>query len=111
MGFWISYGLGSENENLPSFISLNAAKPSVYSSTFLPTEYAGTPIGTNGENMSAATIRDIAGDHLLSAVKRQQLDFVQQMNRKHQNNRTQESPLVLDNQILESGIKNKGYIH
>ena len=83
MGSWISYGLGSENDNLPSFISLNAAKPSVYSSAFLPTEYAGTPIGTNGENMSAATIRDIAGDHLPSALKRQQLDFVQQMNHRH----------------------------
>lgn len=83
MGSWISYGLGSENENLPAFISLNAAKPSVYSSAFLPTEYAGTPIGTNGENMSAATIRDISGHHLPRSVKRSQLDFVQQMNRKH----------------------------
>ena len=83
MGSWISYGLGSENDNLPSYISLNAAKRSVYSSAFLPTEYADTPIGTNGENMSAATIRDIAGDHLPSALKRQQLDFVQQMNHRH----------------------------
>ena len=83
MGSWISYGLGSENEDLPTFISLNAAKPSVYSSAFLPTEHAGTPIGTNGENMSAATIRDIAGDHLPRSIKRRQLDFVQQMNSKH----------------------------
>src|SRR6056300_1206591 len=34
IGSWVSYGLGSENENLPGFISLNAAKPSVYSSAF-----------------------------------------------------------------------------
>ena len=88
MGSWISYGLGSENENLPSFISLNAAKPSVYSSAFLPTQYAGTPIGTNGENMSAATIRDIAGEHLPASAKRKQLDFVQQMNRSHASQRS-----------------------
>lgn len=83
MGSWINYGLGTENENLPAFISLNAAKPSVYSSAFLPTENEGTPIGTNGENMSLATIRDVSGDHLPPAVKREQLDFVQQMNREH----------------------------
>jgi hypothetical protein len=83
LGSWITYGLGSENEDLPGFISLNPAKPSVYSSEFLPTCFEGTPIGTNGENMSLATIRDIAGQHLPPAAKRDQLDLVQQMNREH----------------------------
>ena len=35
LGSWINYGLGSENHDLPGFISLNAAKPAVYSSAFL----------------------------------------------------------------------------
>lgn len=83
IGSWISYGLGTENENVPAFISLNAAKPSVYSSAFLPTENSGTPIGTNGENMSSATIRDIASNHLTVDAKRLQLDFVGEMNRDH----------------------------
>lgn len=84
MGSWISYGLGSENQNLPTFISLNAMKPAVYSSAFLPTSFSGTPIGTNGEDMSKATINDIAGRHLPMNAKRQQIDFVQAMNRRHQ---------------------------
>ncbi|MEK6238756.1 MAG: DUF1501 domain-containing protein, partial [Planctomycetales bacterium] len=46
MGAWINYGLGTENQNLPGFISLNAAKPSVYSSAFLPPVFEGSPIGT-----------------------------------------------------------------
>ncbi len=83
MGSWISYGLGTENEDLPSFISLNASKPSVYSAAFLPTEFTGTPIGTNGEDMSLATIRDIAAAHLPQHVKRDQLDLVQLMNHEH----------------------------
>jgi len=83
MGAWISYGLGTENENLPGFISLNASKPSVYSSAFLPTEFAGTPIGTNGEDMSRATIRDISADHLPTTARRTQLDFVRSMNHDH----------------------------
>ena len=87
IGSWINYGLGSQNENLPGFISLNAAKPSVYSSAFLPTQFAGTPIGTNGEDMSLATIRDIDSDHLPPKAKRQQLHFVQQMNRQHLDSR------------------------
>lgn len=83
MGSWITYGLGTENENLPAFISLNAAKPSVYSSEFLPTAFAGTPIGTNGEDMSQAVIQNVKSDHLPLAAKRQQVDFLQSLNRQH----------------------------
>ena len=83
MGSWISYGLGTENQNLPGFISLNAAKPSVYSSRFLPSAFEGTPIGVNGENMSEATIRDIHGAHLPLAAKRRQVDLIQSLNREH----------------------------
>jgi hypothetical protein len=83
MGSWVTYGLGTENEDLPSFISLNAAESAVYSSSFLPTQCSGTPIGTNGESMSEATIRDISGSHLTHTAKRRQLDFVQSMNRRH----------------------------
>ncbi len=36
LGSWITYGLGTENQNLPGFISLNTSKSSVYSSAFLP---------------------------------------------------------------------------
>ena len=84
LGSWITYGLGHENRNLPSFISLNAMKPAVYSSAFLPTAFAGTPIGINGQNMSKATINDISGRHLSLREKRRQVDFVQAMNREHQ---------------------------
>ncbi|MEE2641704.1 MAG: DUF1501 domain-containing protein [Planctomycetota bacterium] len=83
LGSWIHYGLGTENENLPGFISLNANKPSVFSSAFLPTHHSGTPIGINGEDMSKATINHIHSDHLSPATKRTQIDFIQTMNRDH----------------------------
>ncbi len=83
MGSWINYGLGTENQNLPGFISLNTAKPSVYSSACLPPIYEGTPVGVNGEDMSKATIGNIAGDHLPLEIKRRQLDLIQAMNREH----------------------------
>lgn len=46
MGSWVTYGLGSENKNLPGFISLCAGVPDVgtqlWSSAFLPSVYQGT---------------------------------------------------------------------
>ena len=83
LGSWVTYGLGTENQNLPGFISLNTSKSSIYSSAFLPSIYNGTPIGVNGENMSLATIANIESDHLPLSTRRRQLDFVQSLNRQH----------------------------
>lgn len=93
LGSWIHYGLGSENQNLPGFISLNASKPSVYSSAFLPSVHAGTPIGLNGEDMSLATINNIQNGHLELAAKREQLNFVQSLNRSHSAQRPNDQKL------------------
>ena len=83
MGSWVSYGLGTENQNLPGFISLNPGKPTVFSSAFLPPTFEGTPIGLNGEDMSKASISYIANDHLTLSAKRKQLEMIQAMNRDH----------------------------
>ena len=105
MGAWISYGLGTENQNLPGFISLNAAKPSVYSSAFLPPIYEGTPVGVNSEDMTKATISNITGDHLPLAAKRRQLDLVQAMNRSHAAQRPDDAQLDGVIQSLELGFR------
>ena len=83
MGSWITYGLGTENQDLPGLISLNTSKPSIYSSAFLPPAYMGTAIGINGEDFSKATIPNIGSKHLSPANKRRQLDLVQALNREH----------------------------
>ncbi len=56
LGSWVSYGLGSANANLPSFVVLNSnvlpgtntqsVTPKLWSSGFLPTEHAGVPLRT-----------------------------------------------------------------
>ena len=52
MGSWITYGLGTENQNLPGFITicptLATAACSNWSSAFLPAVYQGTPLGNAG---------------------------------------------------------------
>jgi hypothetical protein len=105
MGSWITYGLGTENQNLPGFISLNTSKSSVYSSAFLPSIYNGTPIGVNGEDMAQATIGNVAGDHLPLPAKRRQLDFVQMLNRDHLAQRPGDEELDSVIQSMELGFR------
>lgn len=105
LGSWISYGLGTENQNLPAFVSLNTSKPASYSSGFLPSIHNGTPIGVNGEDMSAASIRNIQSDHLPFPAKRRQLDFVQYLNRQHQAARPNDAKLESVIQSMELGFR------
>ena len=105
LGSWISYGLGTENDNLPGFISLNTSKRSVYSSAFLPAVHNGTPIGVNGENMSTATIANLSGGSLPPAARRHQLDFVQQLNREHAAERGADPRLENVIESLELGYR------
>ena len=105
LGSWITYGLGTENEDLPGFISLNTSKSSVYSSAFLPSIHNGTPIGVNGEDMAAATISNVHSDHLPLSAKRRQLDFVQMLNRQHRSQRNDDDVLDGVMQSMELGFR------
>ncbi len=64
MGSWVLYGLGSENENLPGFISIAPSNGNGgarnYGNAFLPAIYQGTPVGRAGAPASEATIRNLA---------------------------------------------------
>lgn len=50
---WVSYGLGSENQNLPGFVSISPLAthggPRNYGPAFLPAEHQATTIGRNGK--------------------------------------------------------------
>ncbi|MEM7235071.1 MAG: DUF1501 domain-containing protein [Planctomycetota bacterium] len=87
VGSWVAYGLGTENRDLPGFISLNGHETSVSSSAFLPSVFAGTTIGVNGEDFSTASLADVDSRHLPRSVRRSQLDFIQAMNHEHKRSR------------------------
>lgn len=105
MGAWVAYGLGTENQNLPGFVSFNTAKPAEYAAAHLPPVYGGTPVGINGEDMSRATISDITGSHLPPALKRRQLGLIQDMNRSHLSARADDPALEGVIQTLELGFR------
>ena len=85
MGSWVLYGLGSENQNLPGFISLcppdNVGGAQNYGSAFLPAFYQGTKIGNFNQNIKAASLRNLSNQNMSGKLQRRQLDFVQSLNR------------------------------
>jgi hypothetical protein len=90
MGSWALYGLGTENQNLPGFITI---KPSLghggqnnWSSSFLPGEYQGTPIGNSGmkvEEIEKEPMPFLIPQGLTHENQRFELDMLQKMNRRH----------------------------
>ncbi len=78
MGSWITYGLGTENQNLPGFITicptLTHGGVNNYASAFLPAVYHGTPIGNASTSSERATIPFIQGP-TPPGIQRMELDF------------------------------------
>lgn len=82
IGAWLHYGLGSENQNLPGFVVMDAGEnfsgPAIWWAGFLPTRYQGTLVKASE---GIANIRMPAG--FTEAARRTQLDFMERMNRRH----------------------------
>ena len=83
MGSWITYGLGTENENLPGFVTISPSAGNGgarnYGSAFLPAEFQGTAFGKAGAPISKAMLRNLAGERT-AAEQRQMLDRLQALN-------------------------------
>ena len=80
MGSWFSYGLGTENQQLPSYITILPAEGERnYSSAFLPAIHQGTPI----QNVTGKSpIRHLTDSSVPKDVQRRRIDLIQQMNRR-----------------------------
>jgi hypothetical protein len=97
MGSWVVYGLGTENQNLPGFVSIGATSgnggPRNYGNAFLPAVYQGTTVGKAGAPASAAAIRNLSNGRLNSTEQRQQLDLLQSLNAEQRRSDTGNSEL------------------
>lgn len=87
MGAWISYGLGTENQNLPAFVTISPpmmhGAQQLYGSSFLPAAYQGMAIGDYKTPMNRATIRNLQRAELSPDLQRRQLDLLQDFNRDY----------------------------
>jgi hypothetical protein len=88
MGAWVQYGLGSENQDLPGFVTIcpTLAHGGVnnWGSAFLPARFQGVPIGNASTPSDQAKIRFIEPAVPRDrALQRWQLDWIQQRNQEH----------------------------
>lgn len=83
IGSWVVYGLGTENQDLPGFVTMNPAPiggAQSYGSAFLPATYQGTKVAiAKGES----PIENIRNSSLSSETQRKQIDFLQGLNRDY----------------------------
>jgi len=87
VGAWVSYGLGSESDSLPAFVTISPPRGhggvQNYGNAFLPAIHQGTAIGSAETPISKAIIPNLVNGRLKPGMQRNQLDFVQRLNREH----------------------------
>ena len=87
VGAWVSYGLGSESDNLPAFITISPPRGhggvQNYGSAFLPAMHQGTAIGSAEIPIAKATVSNLVNKRLSPAMQQSQLELIQSLNRQH----------------------------
>jgi hypothetical protein len=86
VGSWITYGLGTENQNLPGFVTVQPSPtkggPRNYGNAFLPTAFQGTSIGRAEKPIQGTGIASLTNEQLGVDDQRARLDLLQQLNRE-----------------------------
>jgi hypothetical protein len=86
LGAWSLYGLGSENDSMPGFVTLSPPNGAQnYGSSFLPAIYQGTPIGRQSRNRfvdanQQVGVSNMANPLLSPELQRVQLDYIKSLN-------------------------------
>jgi hypothetical protein len=103
-GAWVTYGMGSENENLPGYIAMCPGLPvadvSNWRSAFLPGIYQGTHINTK-KTKPEELIENITNGRLSLRAQRRQLNLLAEFNAEHQRARGEDPQLEARIQSFE----------
>lgn len=98
VGSWVTYGLGSESQDLPAFVVMSDPKgrglpkghAGNWSAGFLPGVFQGTHLRPTGEAIdNLKLLTDVS-----APVQRQQLDFLKQLNQLHLEQHSSDTDLV-----------------
>jgi len=105
LGSWLTYGLGSENQNMPGFVTMCPGGYPIQESQnwqagFLPGAYQGTYINTKNTDLDKL-IENIRNSSVSSKEQRGQLDLLQQLNQEHQRKRQNDAQLEARMQSFE----------
>src|SRR4051794_26865442 len=82
LGSWLVYGLGTENQNMPGFISLGG-KPEYRQASFLPSLYQGVNVNYNSKMPLNQVLLNISNPFTDSDDQRRQLDLARRLNQMH----------------------------
>ena len=97
IGSWVSYGLGTENSNLPAFVTICPTLAfggiNNWSSAFLPATYQGTALGDASVPSERARVKYISNSRLSPQQQKLQLELLQRINRKHMESSGHEASL------------------
>ncbi len=96
MGSWLSYGLGSENENLPPFVALcpglPVVGPQLWSSAFLPGQHQGVAVDSNHTDVGKL-IANLRHPTMGTHEQLRQLELLRKINAEHLSERQGEAAL------------------
>jgi hypothetical protein len=102
LGAWVTYGLGSVNDNLPAFVVMHDTKPrgddGIWSPGFLPKNYQPLLLDARQKETIANLV---PGQDVTAPRQRAQLDLLQQMNREHQQQHPLDAELTARIQSFE----------
>ena len=108
-GSWVTYGLGSMNQNMPGFIAMCPGGYPIqesqnWQSGFLPGVYQGTYIDTKHTEIEKL-IENIRNTSVSTSEQRQQLDLLHSLNAEHQRRRQNDAQLESRIQSFELGYR------
>ena len=87
VGAWVSYGLGSESDDLPAFITISPPRGhggvQNYGNAFLPAKHQALAIGAAETPIAKAVVSNLGNKRLNAVEQRRQLDLIQSLNRRH----------------------------
>jgi hypothetical protein len=109
LGSWLTYGLGSVNQNLPGYVTLIPdGKPTSgarnWQSAFLPGIFQSTYVNTKYRNVHTM-MPNLRNEQMGPAFQKQQFDLLQELNQKHLQQRKQDSLLEARIQSYELGYR------
>jgi hypothetical protein len=109
LGAWLMYGLGTENQNLPGFVTMCPGGYPIkdsenWQSGFLPGVYQGTFIDPQHKEIDKL-IENIRSPHATTAMQRRQLDLLKKLNASHLQARQNDSKLDARIQSFELAFR------
>jgi hypothetical protein len=112
VGSWTLYGLGTENQNLPGFITIKPTQwqggDKLFGPSFLPGAYQGTAIGSSAmqvDDVMPEPIAHLAPQDVTTQEQAYELDLLRRMNARHASDRRYDPNLEARIQAFELGFR------